>query len=128
MRTRFFLDSMKSCFLRKTESFFLPPLTHRVSPTQLHAEPGELCLRIYLYRGVGCSAHAPSLRLSDPNLQENADGLTGSACVLTGSVRGDGDHLHGGRAPLQQHLQVQGEGLQRQRSGPVQQDAGHADL
>ena len=55
--------------------------------------------------------------------------LTGrSVCVFAGSVRGDGDHLHGGRAPLQQHVQVQSEGLQRQRSGPVQQDPDHADL
>lgn len=56
--------------------------------------------------------------------------LTGhSVCVsFTGSVRGDGDHLHGGRAALQQHVQVQSEGLQHQRSGPVQQDPDHADL
>lgn len=51
-----------------------------------------------------------------------------SLCVSAGGLRGDGDHLHGGRPPLSQHVQVQGEGLQRQRSGPVQQDPDHADL
>lgn len=48
--------------------------------------------------------------------------------VSAGGLRGVGDHLHGGRSPLSQHVQVQGEGLQRQRSGPVQQDPNHADL
>lgn len=55
-------------------------------------------------------------------------GLTGRSCIFTGGVRGDGNHLHGGWAPLQQHVQVQGKGIQFQRSGPIQQDADHADL
>lgn len=129
---------------------FFPLWLTEALPTQRLAELGELCPRVYLYAGVwaasptlGCIrplTHYAHRRIQTGHSFRSSGSerrawrvrrLNGTFCVcvsFTGSVRGDGDHLHGGRAALQQHVQVQSEGLQRQRSGPVQQDPDHADL
>lgn len=47
-------------------SFLFPfnSLTHWGPPTQLHAEPVELCPHVYLYSRVGCLSHAPLYKLT----------------------------------------------------------------
>lgn len=44
--------------------FLLYSLIHWVTPTQLHAEPGELCPHVYLYSSVGCRAHVQLYKLA----------------------------------------------------------------
>lgn len=44
--------------------FLFHSLTHRGPPTQLHAEPGELCPHVYLYSAVGCLTHGQLYKLS----------------------------------------------------------------
>lgn len=43
---------------------FSSSLTHWGSPTQRHAEPGELCPHVYLYPGVGWLTHAQLYKLT----------------------------------------------------------------